>query len=160
ELTSAGITTVLDSLAIGYVFDTGQRPRDPRPLVDALRAARDAGALRGDHFLHLRCEVSTAQVVEDFTPLASDDRVRLVSLMDHTPGQRQYVDVARYRHYYQGKYGLNDAQIDELIAQRLDAQQRFGERHRAAIVALCHKHGHALASHDDATRAHVEEAAD
>ena len=160
QMIAAGITTVLDSLAIGYVFDSGRRPRDPRPFVEALRRAHDLGLMRADHFLHLRCEVSTEHVVADFEPLAGDPRVRLVSLMDHTPGQRQYVDVSKYRVYNQGKYGLTDLQIDALIARRLEDQRRFGDRHRAAIIALCHKHGHALASHDDATRAHVEEAAE
>jgi alpha-D-ribose 1-methylphosphonate 5-triphosphate diphosphatase len=160
QLIAAGITTVLDSLAIGYVFESGRRPRDPRPFVDALRAASEQGLMRGEHFLHLRCEVSTEQVVDDFQPLAGDPRVRLVSLMDHTPGQRQYVDVSKYRLYNQGKYGLTDDQIDALITRRLVDQARFGEKHRAAIIELCHKHGHALASHDDATRAHVEEAAE
>ncbi|HEV8141996.1 MAG TPA: alpha-D-ribose 1-methylphosphonate 5-triphosphate diphosphatase [Methylomirabilota bacterium] len=159
ELTAAGITTVLDSLAIGYVFDSGRRPRDPRPLVDAVGAARDAKLLRADHFLHLRCEVSTEQVVEDFERLVGDPSVRLVSLMDHTPGQRQFVDVGKYREYNQGKYGLSDAQVEALIVRRLEDQQRYGVKHRAAIVARCHERGHALASHDDATRVHVDEAA-
>jgi alpha-D-ribose 1-methylphosphonate 5-triphosphate diphosphatase len=160
ELLGAGITTVLDSLAVGYVFDSGRRPRDPRPFVDALRTAGDARLLRADHFIHLRCEVSTEHVVDDFEPFAGDSRLKLVSLMDHTPGQRQFVDIAKYREYNQGKYGLSDTQVEALIAQRLVDQERYGEKHRAAIVGLCHKHGHALASHDDATRAHVEEAAD
>ena len=50
QLVGAGITTVLDSLAIGYLVDTGQRPRDPRPLVEAIRSGRDAGLLRADHY--------------------------------------------------------------------------------------------------------------
>lgn len=160
QLIAAGITTVLDSLAIGFVFDSGRRPRDPAPFVAALRTAGELALLRGDHFLHLRCEVSTEQVVDDFAPLAGDPLVRLVSLMDHTPGQRQYVDVSKYRLYNQGKYGLTDVQIDALIERRLEDQRRYGDKHRAAIVDLCHKHGHAMASHDDATRAHVEEAAE
>jgi alpha-D-ribose 1-methylphosphonate 5-triphosphate diphosphatase len=159
ELLGAGITTVLDSLAVGYIIDSGRRPRDPRPFVDALRTARAEGLVGADHFLHLRCEVSTEHVVDDFRPFAGDPLVKLVSLMDHTPGQRQFVDVAKYREYNQGKYGLSDAQMDALIARRLEEQERYGEAHRAAIIDLCHKHGHALASHDDATRAHVEEAA-
>jgi len=65
QLAVAGITTVLDSLAVGYLIDGGQRPRDPRPLVEAVQAARAAGALRCDHYLHLRCEVSTESVVRD-----------------------------------------------------------------------------------------------
>lgn len=159
QLVSAGITTVLDSLAVGYVIDAGSRPRNPRPLVDAIRHARDAGALRAEHMLHLRCEVSTERVLEDFEPFAGDPFVRLVSLMDHTPGQRQFVSVAKYREYNQGRYGLSDAQMDALVAQRLEDQARYGGPHRTAIVELCQKHGHPLASHDDATRAHVEEAA-
>jgi len=147
-------------LAVGYAIDSGQRLRDPRALVDALRAARDAALLRSEHLLHLRCEVSTEHVLEDFAPFADDPLVRLVSLMDHTPGQRQFVDVAKYREYYQGKYGMSDVAIDRLIAQRLSERDRFGEKHRAAIIALCHKHGVPMASHDDATRAHVEEAAE
>jgi alpha-D-ribose 1-methylphosphonate 5-triphosphate diphosphatase len=158
QLVGAGITTVLDSLAIGYLVDTGQRPRDPRPLVEAIRTARAAGLLRSDHYLHMRCEVSTALVVQDFVPFADDPLVRLVSLMDHAPGQRQFVDVAKYREYNQGRYGLTDAQLDALVERRLEERARYAEEHRAAITALCRKHGLPVASHDDATVAHVDEA--
>jgi alpha-D-ribose 1-methylphosphonate 5-triphosphate diphosphatase len=158
QLASAGITTVLDGLAVGYIIETGQRPRDPAPFARAIRSAQEAGLLRCEHFLHVRCEVSTEWVLRDFEPFAGDPMVRLVSLMDHTPGQRQFVRVDKYREYNQGKYGLSDAQIDELIEKRLGDQARYRERHRAAIVALCQKRGLTLASHDDATVAHVEEA--
>jgi alpha-D-ribose 1-methylphosphonate 5-triphosphate diphosphatase len=158
QLVGAGITTVLDSLAIGYLVDTGQRPRDPRPLVEAIRAARHAGLLRADHYLHMRCEVSTELVVQDFTPFADDPLVRLVSLMDHAPGQRQFVSVAKYREYNQGRFGLSDTQLDALIERRLEEQARYADEHRAAITALCRKHGLPVASHDDATAAHVDEA--
>jgi alpha-D-ribose 1-methylphosphonate 5-triphosphate diphosphatase len=158
QLMGAGITTVFDSLAIGYLVDIGQRPRDPRPLVEAIRTARVAGLLRADHYLHMRCEVSTALVVQDFIPFADDPMVRLVSLMDHAPGQRQFVDMAKYREYNQGRYGLTDAQLDALVERRLEERARYAEEHRAAITALCRKHGLPVASHDDATIAHVDEA--
>ncbi|HKW94137.1 MAG TPA: alpha-D-ribose 1-methylphosphonate 5-triphosphate diphosphatase, partial [Methylomirabilota bacterium] len=158
QLVGAGITTVLDSLAIGYLVDTGQRPRDPRPLVEAIRAARGMGLLRADHYLHMRCEVSTALVVQDFVPFADDPLVRLVSLMDHAPGQRQFVSVEKYREYNQGRYGLTDAQLDALVQRRLEERARYADDHRAAITALCRKHGLPVASHDDATTAHVDEA--
>ena len=158
QLVGAGITTVLDSLAIGYLEDTGQRPRDPRPLVEAIRTARAASLLRADHYLHMRCEVSTELVVQDFTPFVDDPMVRLVSLMDHAPGQRQFVDVAKYREYNQRRYGLTDAQLDALVERRLEERARYADEHRAAITALCRKHGLPVASHDDATVAHVDEA--
>ena len=158
QLVGAGITTVFDSLAIGYLVDTGQRPRDPRPLVEAIRTARAAGLLRADHYLHMRCEVSTELVVQDFTPFADDPMVRLVPLMDHAPGQRQFVDVGKYREYNQGRYGLTDAQLDALVERRLEERARYADEHRAAITALCRKYGLPVASHDDATVAHVDEA--
>ncbi len=158
QLAAAGITTVLDGLAVGYVVDTLERPRDPRPFAEAIRHAQAGGLLRSEHFFHMRCEVSTEHVLADFAPFVEDPLVRLVSLMDHTPGQRQFVRVEKYREYNQGKYGLGDAELDALIAKRREDQARYGERHRAAIVRLCAKYGLPLASHDDATRAHVEEA--
>ncbi|HYB42002.1 MAG TPA: alpha-D-ribose 1-methylphosphonate 5-triphosphate diphosphatase, partial [Candidatus Methylomirabilis sp.] len=158
QLAGAGITTVLDSLAIGYLYDTGQRPRNPRPLVEAIRRARVSGLLRVDHYLHMRCEVSTALVVEDFEPFAGDPLVRLVSMMDHAPGQRQFVSIEKYREYNQGRYGLSDAQLDDLVRARLEERAKYADLHRAAIGALCRKHGLITASHDDATAAHVDEA--
>lgn len=159
QLAAAGITTVLDSLAVGYLIDGGQRPRDPRPLAEAVRAAQDARMLRCDHHLHLRCEVSTESVVRDFEPFVRDPALRLVSLMDHAPGQRQFVSLEKYREYNQGRYGWSDAQMEAVVEQRLADHARFGRKHRAALTALCQKHGLRLASHDDATTAHVEEAA-
>jgi alpha-D-ribose 1-methylphosphonate 5-triphosphate diphosphatase len=159
-LIGAGITTVFDSLPVGYGDTLGGRTPDPTPLVEALRRAGATGLLRAEHLLHLRCEVPGSRAQELFEALVGDPLVRLVSLMDHTPGQRQFVSVDRYREYNQGKYGLSDAEMDALIARRLEDHGRYAERHRTAIAALCRKRGLPLVSHDDATRAHVERAVD
>jgi alpha-D-ribose 1-methylphosphonate 5-triphosphate diphosphatase len=159
QLAAAGITTSFDSLALGYVFDSGQRPRDPRPLAEAIRTTQGQGMLRAEHSLHVRCELGTAELLGDFEPFADDPMVRLVSLMDHTPGQRQFVSVDRYRQYYQGKYGLSDAQMAALIDSRQADQQTYAARNRAEITRRCQERGLTLVSHDDATVAHVEEAA-
>jgi alpha-D-ribose 1-methylphosphonate 5-triphosphate diphosphatase len=98
-------------------------------------------------------------VLEDFAPFADDPLVRLVSLMDHTPGQRQFVSLDKYREYYQGKYGLSDAQMTALITARIADQKAYAARHRAEITRRCHARGLTLVSHDDATVAHVEDAA-
>ena len=159
QLIAAGITTVLDSLAFGYVIDSGQRARDPGSLVAAIRVARAGGLLKAEHLLHLRCEVSTEHVVADFAPHAEDPLVRLVSIMDHAPGQRQFTNVATYRDYNKGKYGLSDAELDALVARRVADRLKYGDAHRAAILSLCEAGRLPLASHDDATTGHVEEAA-
>jgi alpha-D-ribose 1-methylphosphonate 5-triphosphate diphosphatase len=159
-LIAAGITTAFDSLAVGYGDTLARRDPDPRPLVDAIHAAAIGGLLRAEHFLHLRCEVSGAHALDLFEAVGEDPLVRLVSLMDHTPGQRQFVSLEKYREYNQGKYGLSDAEMDALIERRRADHDRYAERHRSAIAAQCRKRGVPLVSHDDATRAHVERAAD
>lgn len=93
-----------------------------------------------------------------FDALARDAHVRMVSLMDHTPGQRQFTALSKYREYYQGKYGLTDAEMDAFTARQIDSQLRFSAGNRRAIVAMSRERGLALASHDDATPEHVAEA--
>jgi len=159
QLVTTGITTVLDGLAVGYLVDTGQRAFDPRPLAEAVRAAQLRGLVRVAHYIHLRCEVSVRGVLEMFEPFVSDPLVRLVSLMDHTPGQRQFVRIDKYREYYKGKWAMTDAEIDDTIERRRHDHARFATVHRDAIIRACATQGTPLASHDDATVAHVEEAA-
>ena len=54
-------------------------------MADALAQAKDEGRLRADHLIHLRCEVSTADVLDHYEDFRDDPQVRLVSLMDHAP---------------------------------------------------------------------------
>ena len=82
----------------------------------------------------------------------------MISLMDHTPGQRQFVNIQKYKEYYTGKHGVPEAKMDEFIAMRLDNQHRHAVENRQALVKLSQKKNISLASHDDATVDHVKEA--
>src|ERR1700757_3436750 len=150
QLATSGITTVLDSLRVWR--EDGAEDVDGRAgiLADAITSARDDAILRADHFLHLRCEVPMPDVVEEAKELIDRPDVRLMSLMDHTPGQRQFRDEVKLRDYYRGKSGgMTDAQLDVLFKRRLDYQQAYAAKNMRAIVALAHQHGIPLASHDD-----------
>ena len=83
--------------------------------------------------------------------------VSLVSLMDHSPGQRQFASREKYREYYQGKYHLNDQQMSEYEEQQVALSARWAAPNREAIAAHCRARRISLASHDDATAAHVAE---
>ncbi len=125
----------------------------------ALAAARGAGRLRVDHHLHLRCELPCPSLLEQLAPLLDDAAVGLISLMDHTPGQRQFGDLATYRRYY-GRHGAqwDDAAFAALVEQRRALQQRYADTHAGTIAALARERGLALASHDDAQPQHVLDA--
>ncbi len=123
-----------------------------------LAGGRQENRLRADHLVHLRCELSSHDTLEQFEQYCELDLVRLASLMDHTPGQRQFVKMEQYYAYYQGKTGMSDAEMERFIANRKADQEEFSETNRRAIVAKGHEVGLALASHDDATTEHVDEA--
>ena len=155
---AAGITTVLDSVVIGDMDQGGARSQTQHVSIQALHECRDEGLLRVEHLLHLRCEVSAPDIVEVFEQYADDELVELVSLMDHTPGQRQWRDLGKYRRYSE-RYGrFDDAEYAALVASLTAHQQRYAIPNRAAIIAGSRARGLPLASHDDTELAHVEQA--
>jgi alpha-D-ribose 1-methylphosphonate 5-triphosphate diphosphatase len=159
QLTTCGITTVLDSLRVWR--EDGAEDVDGRAgvLASAISTARDTNILRADHFLHLRCEIPMPDVVEEARELAGRPDVRLMSLMDHTPGQRQFRDEVKLRNYYRGKgCGMTDAELDVLFKRRFEYQKAYAATNMRAIVALAQQHGVPLASHDDTTAENVTDA--
>uniref|UniRef100_UPI003F5890C2 alpha-D-ribose 1-methylphosphonate 5-triphosphate diphosphatase n=1 Tax=Pseudomonas aeruginosa TaxID=287 RepID=UPI003F5890C2 len=128
-------------------------------VLELIGEAAASGDARADHRLHLRCEVSHPQTLEVFRELVEHPLVQLVSVMDHAPGQRQFARLEKYREYYQGKYHLSDAEMDAFIVEQVANSERYSDAARAAIVDVCQGRGLSVASHDDATLAHVRESA-
>ena len=158
EIASAGITTVFDAIAVGGAMLNKDRDT---VLIDAADAVRDAvtdKVLRVDHYLHMRCEVASTNVIELFNNFCEEPLVQLVSLMDHTPGERQFVDEAKLKVYYQGKYGLSDSEFDKMVIERKELQAKYSKKHRLEISSMCKNIGVTTATHDDATEAHIKEA--
>ncbi len=158
QVASAGITTVFDAVSIGDVNEGSERIVRLIESVTALEHALENELLRADHKLHLRCETSFPGMVEALGQLIDLPLVSMLSVMDHTPGQRQFVSLDAYYTYYQGKYGLNDEEMRKFIATRRRDAELYSEKHRRHVVEQAHAKGLALASHDDATEAHVAEA--
>ncbi|MEZ1656985.1 alpha-D-ribose 1-methylphosphonate 5-triphosphate diphosphatase [Pseudomonas aeruginosa] len=159
QIVAAGITTVFDALSIGDVNPKGKRMQQLPKMLEATGEAAASGDARADHRLHLRCEVSHPQTLEVFRELVEHPLVQLVSVMDHAPGQRQFARLEKYREYYRGKYHLSDAEMDAFIVEQVANSERYSDASRAAIVDVCQGRGLSVASHDDATLAHVLESA-
>jgi len=159
QVAGAGITTVFDALRVGMDEDARTSTAEMQNLADAIETAKREDRLRADHLLHLRCEVSAPDVLDGLAGFLDVLPVRLVSLMDHSPGQRQFASLDSYRAFYQGKMGMSDAAYEAFAAKRIAQAEEFSARHRREIVDLCHPRRIAVASHDDATTAHVDEAA-
>ncbi|GGE49319.1 phosphonate metabolism protein PhnM [Agaricicola taiwanensis] len=157
QIATSGITTVFDALRVGSDGDIELGAADMQAMAATISAASAAERLRADHFIHLRCEVSVSDVMDQFDAIKDNDRVRLASLMDHAPGQRQFVSLDAYRIYYQGKKKISDAEFEAFCERRIAESQENSDRNRRLIAAACHDAGIAVASHDDATADHVAE---
>lgn len=158
QIAASGITTVFDALRVGLDADYGSNSAESRELASEIVAAQSEGRLRAEHRFHLRCEVSDAYAVPGFALFDDCPDVRLVSLMDHTPGQRQFASLDAYRVYYQGKSGMSDAAFEVFKADKRARAAQWSDRNRREIAERALGRGAVVASHDDATEGHVAEA--
>ena len=158
QIAAAGITTVFDALRAG-TFDPGDlSARHAETLIQAISATQDAGNLRAEHFIHLRCELPCPDTAESANLTAAAGDIHLISIMDHTPGARQFVSIDKFKQYYLGKKLILPEKIDAYITERREMQARHAATNKRGILDLARQLDVKLASHDDATEAHVEEA--
>ncbi|MFT8245242.1 alpha-D-ribose 1-methylphosphonate 5-triphosphate diphosphatase [Roseomonas sp. BN140053] len=151
QIAASGITTVFDSLRAGSDSDGGGAGAELLRLAEALAQAREAGLFRCEHRLHLRCEVPAPDVVPVLRGFAARFPVHLLSLMDHTPGQRQFRDLDKYHAYYTRRSGRPPAEIGALAARKIAEGSAWSATNRPALLDFARNSGVALASHDDTT---------
>ena len=158
EVAAAGITTVFDALGVGDADPDSLRGSTWDAVLEVLETCANHQLLRADHHLHVRCELPAPNTIELFAPFQEHPRLSLISLMDHTPGQRQWENIDVARVYYTGKKGWSNEKFERQVLHAGELQARYAEPHRAYFVDYCHTHHIALASHDDTTPAHVQQA--
>lgn len=158
QISAAGITTVYDSLALGDVHGKSDRVQNRERMIEAICGAAGRQLTRAEHRIHLRCEISAEDAVEAVDKWIDLPLVGLVSINDHTPGQRQFLDPEKLKQYYKGKHAMTDEQFEEFSVRVTALHHKNAARHRSEIVSRAHARALPIASHDDATEAHVREA--
>lgn len=161
ELAGTGITTVFDALRVGSITSSprGKMAEYARAVAHEIQEMTQEGVLRISHRLHLRAEICSETLAEELDKFSAADGVGIISLMDHTPGQRQFRDVTQLRTYMQGKHGLSDAAFVEFLAEQQEMGARFRAAHEAAALEAAARCGAVLASHDDTTEDQVAKSA-
>ncbi len=159
QMAAAGITTAYDCVCVGVSIKHPERYEIFRPMIDAVMAAREREMLRADHIVHLRCEVTDENVVDLFDSVADHAAVGMMSLMDHAPGHRQYPDVQRFRERTMKNLRLSGAEADAHIERLTAAQEGVVPRNRKALAERARERRLAIASHDDETEDHIDDAA-
>jgi alpha-D-ribose 1-methylphosphonate 5-triphosphate diphosphatase len=156
QCAAAGVTTILDALCLGDLgFDAGRIQTFHDGVAD-LDALTPTGLLKSQHYLHLRCEIPATDTLSCFETVADHPLVRMISLMDHSPGVGQYANLEFYR-ALRRRGGLDEATIDRRIGELQAQRARLREPNRRALLDRVRGRGIALASHDDRT---IEEIAE
>ncbi|PIG95414.1 alpha-D-ribose 1-methylphosphonate 5-triphosphate diphosphatase [Gloeocapsopsis sp. IPPAS B-1203] len=155
---SAGITTVCDAIAVGSVNSHSLRLTHFAAMIDAIYHGQVAGVFVAEHRLHLRCELSYDQAYYVAAQYADCPLLSLISLMDHAPGDRQFVRTDKFEKYYVGKYGVAADRISTLTQIWQQEHHHHASVNRTAIAQLAQLKGITLASHDDTTVSHIQQA--
>jgi alpha-D-ribose 1-methylphosphonate 5-triphosphate diphosphatase len=149
QTAAAGVTTVLDALCLGDLgFDPGRTQTFLDGVAD-LDALTGTGLLKSEHFLHLRCELPAADMPELVDPVADHPLVRMVSLMDHSPGVGQYRDIGRYKQMRIKQAQLSPEQVDRRVNELLAQRDRLLDKQRRWLLDRIRHRNLPLASHDD-----------
>lgn len=156
QMAAAGVTTVYDSVSAGY--EIGHRKEIFGKAISAIQQGIDADAFRIEHRIHIRCELTGRDLVEEVATQAGNPLVQLISLMDHTPGQRQWRDLEALRRFHveSGRRSAEDHERD--VIERMDEGPRNRMRNLPAVLHLFSGRGVVIATHDDTTEADVDEA--
>jgi alpha-D-ribose 1-methylphosphonate 5-triphosphate diphosphatase len=155
-LATSGVTTVFDSLVVGDLHLGKPGRQEALNLAkEILSEVQQDDLMKADHRLHIRAEVASHTLLNELANIIDHPLVSLVSVMDHTPGQRQWRDLDKWKRFYGRVYtpAELDAQIDGLI----EKQKNFSEQNRRAVIEESRKRNIPLASHDDTTVEHVEQ---
>ena len=157
---SVGVTTVFDSLSLGsFGLGAARTPDNLIRLTDGLQHAWEQEFLKADHRIHWRCE-TPSDVLEAYVDrLSPHPMTGLFSLMDHTPGQRQYRNIEKFLGMWRQE-GASETEIERRLADRNELQALNAANGRQLVSQIAKSRGMPLASHDDETEAHSDQAAD
>jgi alpha-D-ribose 1-methylphosphonate 5-triphosphate diphosphatase len=156
QCAGAGVTTVFDSFCVGDLGFEEDRKRTFVEGVADLDALTDAGLLKSDHRIHLRCELPAPDMEALFEPYAEHPRLALVSLMDHSPGVGQWGDVSQFRAILR-RDGLTEPEIDARLEHHRAGRLRWRGRNKRVVLDRMRGRPIAIASHDDRTAEEVAE---
>ncbi|OUU50001.1 MAG: phosphonate metabolism protein PhnM [Candidatus Puniceispirillum sp. TMED52] len=161
ELASTGITTVFDAVRVGSIPSNKKAKyrKYARQTATQINDLARNGAMKISHFIHLRAELCTETMADELDEFSEQDMIKMISIMDHTPGQRQFRDVSKLVEYLSDKHNMNDKEVEAHFEKLRGFQRTYGSKHRRYAVEKAKSLGVLLASHDDTTEQDVDESA-
>ncbi len=150
---AAGITTVYHALSFASDELGVRNTRFAAQVAEAVHDWRPHGLV--DNRVHCRYEITDETGVAVLQQLLADNAMHMISMMDHTPGQGQFKDMAAYRDFLTRTYKKTADEVEVIVERKLEAASGAFARMQT-LARDAHRAGIAVASHDDDSAARVE----
>ncbi len=150
---AAGVTTVFHALSFANEELGVRNNAFAASVARAVHAWNPHGLI--DNRVHCRYEVTDPTAPEVLLELMEAGEMHLLSVMDHSPGQGQFKDIAAFRDYLSRTYRKSEDELDSLVANKLARAEGAMERIRS-LVDAAKARNIPVASHDDDSPEKVE----
>ena len=151
-LISHGITTMFHSLSFYKNDEFGNKPiRKPDNVKKLIKLIHESHSCKHliRHRFHARFEIDNCEEVDSLRNFINENKVHLVSFMDHSPGQGQYRNLEIYRKTLKGyRADISDDDIDQIITEN-QVKEKMTIKMIKEIAGLAKSKNIAIASHDD-----------
>lgn len=143
---AAGITTAFHALSFAHE-ELGVRNNEM--AADIARAVHlwQQKALI-DNRVHCRYEITDETGVDVLMQLLEEHSMHMISMMDHSPGQGQFKDLASYKKYLTLNYKKSEQEINAIVERKVNNAAGAFER-MARLSQHAHNFNISVASHDD-----------
>jgi len=144
KLSMAGVTTMFH--AIGFE-ENPKKKRSVALAIEQIEQINESNKhhLGVDNLVHARFELSASEAAEPIKMCIDKGHVKLLSLMDHSPGQGQFKTLESFKNYYGAYYDLNEEQVNEVVEKKLNKNDAIIDD----LINHAKKHNITLLSHDD-----------
>ncbi|MGV0744822.1 alpha-D-ribose 1-methylphosphonate 5-triphosphate diphosphatase [Mycolicibacterium sp. XJ870] len=111
-----------------------------------------------DWRVHARVELTDDRSVDTLAAvLAATSRVALISMIETSAQRSRFATLAETRAFYAQDWGVTEAEVEDVFTVDPGRLSAIADR-RKEVATLTLQRGIVLASHDDRTPAHIEEA--
>jgi alpha-D-ribose 1-methylphosphonate 5-triphosphate diphosphatase len=171
SLDHEAVLTVLDAecaaAGIATVCVAARCEDSPRKGIDIADAAMLAAVIEKlvpylccDWRIHARVELTDDGALESLLAvLAASSRVALISMIETSVQRSRFSSLAETRKFYAQDWGVSEAEVEGVFTVDADRLAAVDDR-RKEIATLALRRDITLASHDDGTPDHVEQAFD
>src|SRR3546814_16284908 len=100
-------------------------------MMAAVEKGEALGLFRAQHLLHLRCEVTDPTLLDQIAPHMDHPLLQLVSVMDHTVGQRQFPDAEKYKEILVKLFHVPEDKVEERSHRDAETPRTFAPPYRS-----------------------------